>query len=29
MKVVGSTGHNSISEHADYAALLRGPSQPP
>ena len=29
MKIVGSTGHNSISEHTDYAALLRGPSPPP
>ena len=29
LKVVGSTGHNSISEHIDYAALLRGPSPPP
>lgn len=27
MKVVASTGHNSISEHADYAALLRGSSR--
>jgi pimeloyl-ACP methyl ester carboxylesterase len=29
LKVVGSTGHNSISEHIDYAALLRGASPPP
>ena len=29
MKVVGSAGHNSISEHTDYAALLRGSPPPP
>jgi len=29
MKVIGSAGHNSISDHADYAALLRGSPPPP
>ena len=29
MQVVAGAGHNSISDHSEYAALLRGPSPPP
>jgi len=29
MKIIRSAGHNSISDHADYAALLRGSPPPP
>ena len=29
LKVVASTGHNTISDHVDYAGLLRGSAPPP